>query len=174
MIARKTSKSMRKSVWLELNKAIDRLGVTNMIKVHKTDMSFESLVSKGSITLVGLDDVERLKSITPMKDNSFNVCIIEEATEVSEWDYQQLLIRQRGISNFPKKMILLFNPIYRQHWIFRLFFEGHNGSTDKYYETDEISILKTTYKDNNFLGDEEKKSLEDLKYNSPYHYQVYC
>lgn len=174
LIARKTAKSMRKSVWLELNKAIERLDVGHLIKIHKTDMTFESLVSKGSITLVGLDDSERLKSITPIRDNAFNVCMIEEATEVSEFDYQQLLIRQRGLSDFPKKMILLFNPIYRQHWIYRLFFEDKVPTDIQEFEYDNVSILKTTYKNNKFLGEEEKQTLENLKFTSPYHYQVYC
>jgi len=174
IVARKTAKSMRKSVWLELNKAIYRYKLQDYIKVHKTDMVFESLVGNGSITLVGLDDSERLKSLTPLKADAFDTCMVEEATEISEMDYQQLLIRQRGISEFPKRMILLFNPVFRQHWIYKMFFEGIWLDTDKHFEDEKITILKTTYKDNKFLGEEEKQTLENLRITSPYHYEVYC
>jgi phage terminase large subunit len=175
IIARQTLKSMRKSVWLELTKAIYRFKVQEYVEFNKTDMFIECKMGNGSITLVGLDDVERLKSLTPAKADSFDTCIIEEATEIQEYDFQQLMIRQRGRSPFPKRMILLFNPIFRNHWIYKQYFEGDwIDGKDTYIEQEDKLILKTTYKDNKFLGEEEKKTLEDMKRTSPYHYEVYC
>lgn len=127
-------------------------------------------------------DTERLKSITPIHADAFDKIILEEATEFTEDDFSQICLRQRGNSEFKKSVYLLFNPIFQKHWIFKRFFAIYEDQIDFNEELsilweDEfknISILKTTYEDNIFLGQEEIDTLEGLKYTSPYHYNVYC
>jgi phage terminase large subunit len=65
---------------------------------------------------------------------------------------------------------MLFNPIFKTHWIFKEFFSQWSDG-DKYYEDDNIRILKTTHLDNDFLTEEDHKRLENES--DPYWHNVY-
>jgi phage terminase large subunit len=60
-------------------------------------------------------------------------------------------------------MILSFNPINIQHWIKRHFIDSGLAT-----------VCFSTYKDNKFLTDADKKALEDLKLIDEYTYRVYA
>jgi phage terminase large subunit len=63
-----------------------------------------------------------------------------------------------------------FNPILQSHWLYTDYFKNlvWNGRA---YMDDEISILKTTYKDNRFLTKQDITRLENEK--DKYRYDVY-
>jgi phage terminase large subunit len=119
-----------------------------------------------------LDDVEKLKSITPKKGVITDIWA-EEATETEEGSLKQLEKRLRGGSeNIPKRITLTFNPILQSHWIYQTYFSGFAWADDqKYYSTPELAILKTTYKDNRFLTKQDVERLENEK--DKYYYDVY-
>jgi len=71
----------------------------------------------------------------------------------------------------PKRLILLFNPILKSHWIYKEYFSGKFLDGDVCYSDDHLSILKTTYKDNRFLEEEDIYELENE--NVEYFYNVY-
>ena len=50
-----------------------------------------------------------------------------------------------------KRLILSFNPVYQTHWIYREYFKGRWDASSTRYDSDILSILKTTYRDNTFL-----------------------
>lgn len=171
LVARQVARTLRGSVMTEFQKAIDAWGVASLFSINKTDGTI-TCVNGYQIVFVGLDDVEKLKSITPAK-GVFTDIWIEEATETTEDSYRQLLKRQRGGSDDVKKRIILsFNPILQQHWIYKRFFAGigwAEGQTE--YNTPDLLILKTTYKDNRFLTDDDRRDLENET--DPYFYNVY-
>jgi phage terminase large subunit len=173
LIARQTLVSIGKSTWLELNKLIREYDLTKYFTISKSDKVI-SCVSGGSIQCVGAEDVERIKSITPIHRDSFSRLWIEEATELSSDSITQLRIRMRGVSKYRKQTILTFNPIYKGHHLFKSYFEAigwdDNSTT---YEDDNLFILKTTYLDNRFLDQSEVEFLEGLKTTTPYFYNVY-
>ena len=84
-------------------------------------MIIEAKASGAQIVFAGLDDVEKIKSITPAK-GVFTDIWMEEATECDYGDYKQLDKRLRGRSGFKKRFILSFNPVYLTHWIYVEFF----------------------------------------------------
>lgn len=59
-------------------------------------------------------------------------------------------------------MILSFNPINISHWIKKHFIDSGLAT-----------VVHTTYKDNKFLTDDDRKVLESFKDTDPYYYQVY-
>jgi phage terminase large subunit len=87
---------------------------------------------------------------------------VEEATETQEADINQLKVRLRG-GKSKKQMLLSFNPINIQHWI-----KGH------FIDSGLATVCFSTYKDNKFLTDDDRKALEDLKNSDEYVYRVYC
>lgn len=53
-----------------------------------------------------------------------------------------------------------FNPILKTHWIYQDFFKNWQDNKTV-YKDNELSILKTTYKDNKFLTPDDIYSLEN-------------
>jgi len=172
LICRQTKTSIRGSVATEINKIIDEWGLSDLFSINKTDGTI-TCVNGYQIAFAGLDDVEKLKSIT-FKKGALTDIIVEEATETNRNSVKQLMKRQRGkVDDGVKKTItLLFNPILQNHWIFQEYFSGL-GWTDnqKDYKSEKLVILKTTYKDNRFL---EKDDIDELENETDeYFKQVY-
>ena len=154
---RKVANTLRHSVFALFNHIIFTMGLRDFFTSNKTDMSYQC-VTGAEIVLLGLDDVEKLKSIYGVTD-----IWVEEANEISENDMKQLNLRLRG-GDQDKRIILTFNPILQTHWLKQYFFD---------LPKENAGIHKTTYKDNWFLDDEYKQELENLKNIDPYFYQVY-
>lgn len=145
------------------------MGLTQYYKISKAAMVITCTLNDRQILFAGLDDSEKIKSITPI-DSVLHKVFIEEATEIKREAYKQLTKRLRGKSEFSKCVIMAFNPILRSHWIYTEFF-SHWEDNKTSYEDDKLCILKTTYKDNMFLEEDDRKRLEDET--DPYYYQVY-
>jgi phage terminase large subunit len=166
LICRKTARTIKRSVMNELLKAIDNLKMNNLFELNKTDNSL-TCVNGAQILTAGLDDSEKIKSITPSRGVITDIWI-EEATEVEYEDVQQLRKRLRGESKLNKRLIMSFNPIYQTHWLYKEYFGKFSGT---YYNNDDIMILKTTYKDNHFLTQQDIENMENEK--DEYFYNVY-
>jgi len=171
LVCRNVATTIGMSVFNEITKAISNMGLTKYYKINRSTMSVTCLLNNRQILFAGLDDAEKIKSVTPIDDVLHRIWI-EEATEVKREAYKQLTKRLRGNtkSKFSKCVILSFNPILRSHWIYKEFFgEWQDDKTS--FENNRLSILKTTYKDNLFLTDDDRKQLEDET--DEYYYQVY-
>lgn len=159
LVVRKVAKTLRGSCWNEIRKAIARCNLSGHFRIRQSDMIIEARDSGAQIVFAGLDDVEKIKSITPAR-GVFTDIWMEEATECDYGDYKQLDKRLRGRSKFQKRFTLSFNPVYRTHWIYTEFFSiWDDGKT--YAESAALSILKTTHKDNRFLAPEDHEALEN-------------
>ena len=160
LITRNTQLSVRKSVFNEILKAISFFKVDKLFSVNKTDLVI-TCHNGYSIMMAGLDDSEKIKSITPAKGVITDI-IIEEATETDYAAVKQLHKRLRGFSKVKKRVMLLFNPILKSHWIFQEYF-GNWDESKNVYKDDNLLIVKTTYKDNKFLTDDDIYQLENEK-----------
>ncbi|MGI6691171.1 MAG: PBSX family phage terminase large subunit [Christensenellales bacterium] len=149
LILRNVAKTLRGSVWNEVTKAIANMGLSAWFNVGKSDMTITALNNGAQIMFAGLDDVEKIKSITPANGVLTDIWV-EEATEIDYEDYKQLEKRLRGLSRHKKRITLSFNPVYKDHWLFKQFFGGW-ADDDTAYRDEHLTIIKTTYKDNRFL-----------------------
>ena len=172
LIVRKTQNSIIDTVWAQTIEGINNfpIEVSSAFKIKKSERKI-CAPNKYMALFKGLDDIERLKGIKP-DVGVFDTVIMEEATEATYDDYKKLRKRLRGLGEHPKRIILLFNPIDVEHWIYKEFFENKWDNDKSFYEDDNISILRTTYKDNiKNLGKEEIDDLENEV--DQYYYQVY-
>lgn len=112
----------------------------------------------------GLDDPEKLKSITFEKGDLTDIWI-EEANEIVEDAFDQLDLRLRGINKIPFQITLSYNPVSALHWLKKRF---HDRTVDNNIN------LKTTYHDNKFIDEAYKAKLEALKDTSPILYKIYA
>lgn len=170
LIVRKTGDSLRRSTFNEVVSKLYDMNVQNYFNVNKADMIITCKLHNRQIMFRGLDDVEKLKSIKPLNGVITDIWL-EEATECSYADYKQLDKRLRGRTDFIKRIMFSFNPIVKSHWIYEEFFKDRWLDGGQYVESDGVSILKTTYRDNRFLTQDDIERLESEK--DPYYRMVY-
>lgn len=161
LVVRQTGDTNRKSTFPLFKQVIKNWNLSKYFKINEGDMRIKCLLTNNEIAFAGLDDVEKIKSIT-FENGELTDIWIEEATECQEADINQLKVRLRG-GKSKKQMILSFNPINVQHWIKRHFIDSNLAT-----------VCFSTYKDNKFLTADDRKALEDLKEVDEYTYRVYC
>ena len=159
LVARNVGRTSRTSTFNEIRKTIISWKLDDYFKINKADMVI-TCINGYQILFQGLDDVEKIKSITP-ENGVITDILVEEATETAENDIKQLEKRLRGKAKAKKRITLIFNPILKTHWIFRKYFSGRFFDGDKSYNDGGVSILHTTYKDNRFLEQDDIDALEN-------------
>ncbi len=169
LICRNTAGTIKRSVFNEITKSIINFKLSSFFKINKSDMVITCLLNNNQILFCGLDDPEKIKSITPIQGVVTDIWV-EEATETDYKAIKQLQKRLRGKSKVKKRITISFNPVLKTHWLFNEYFSLWDD-TKNLYKADDILILKTTYKDNKFLTVDDKKALEDET--DKYFYEVY-
>ncbi len=108
----------------------------------------------------------RIKSMTDLTGIWF-----EEPTELTFEEFKTIRIRLRGqeLKEGYRQRTYTFNPIDKNHWLHKFFFEP-----DEKGKLRQSERLKYTYKDNPFLDADYIEELEDLKNIDPIYYSVYA
>ena len=161
LVVRQTGDTNRRSTFPLIKQVIRNWNLSEHFKINESDMRIKCLLTGNEVAFAGLDDVEKIKSIT-FENGELTHEWVEEATECLEADINQLKVRLRG-GKSKKQMVLSFNPINVQHWIKKHFIDSGLAT-----------VCFSTYKDNKFLTDDDRKALEDLKFTDEYTYEVYC
>lgn len=169
LVCRNVGATLRQSVFQEVVKAIGGMGLSGFFSVNKSDMTITCANGYQAI-FRGLDDVEKIKSTTPAKGVLTDVWV-EEATECKLEDIKQLFKRLRGKTDKKKRVTFSFNPVLKSSWLYKEYFEGLFGDLDNVFISDELLIVKTTYKNNAHLSPDDIKELEDET--DPYFHSVY-
>lgn len=159
LVIRKVGTTLRNSCFAEIQNIISTWGLSELFNINKTDMEI-TCKNGNKIIFCGLDDVEKLKSISGITS-----MWVEEASELEQQDLQQLDLRLRGKTEHYKQIMITFNPISILHWLKTYFFDTKRDGT---------KTLHSTYKDNRFIDDEYKAVLEGMKDVDEYYYNVYC
>lgn len=173
LICRQVGRTLRLSVFAEVCSVIGTWGLGAEFSINKSEMLI-TCENGYQIAFVGLDDVEKLKSIRPAV-GAWTDIWIEEATETDRITVKQLMKRQRGGSRDTKKrLVLSFNPILQTHWIYETYFSrvGWSDKQTEYRAEDgSLSILKTWYIHNRFLTPDDVRDLENEE--DDYFFNVY-
>lgn len=156
---RKVGDTVEDSIYSELLAAIEVRQASHEFKVNKTKHSFLHIPTGNQILCKGLDDVAKVKSI-----KGITGMWLEEATEFEEPDFDQLNLRIRGQKKNYVQYLLSFNPIDENHWLKKRFIDKKD---------DEATVLITTYKDNDFLTEEDVKQLLNLAGRNQLFFDVY-
>lgn len=162
LVVRAVAKTLRESCFDQLKTQAHQYYEDAIYKIPSGKSSdMYMLFKNGSeILFAGLDDVEKLKSI-----HDITMIWIEEGSEITESDFNQLDIRLRGKTKYYKQIILTMNPISATHWCKARFFDRKD---------ERVRTHLSTYLDNRFLPAEDRLTLEAFKETDPYYYQVYC
>lgn len=160
LVVRQTGNTNRNSTFALFKQVISQWNLSQQFKINESDLRIKC-VNGNEIIFSGLDDTEKLKSVT-FESGELTDIWIEEATETLEEDINQLKVRLRGGTS-KKQMVLSFNPVNINHWIKKHFIDSGLAT-----------VCHSTYKDNKFLTEEDKKVLESFKNTDTYYYNVYC
>jgi len=163
LVIRNTATSNKNSTFALFKQVINKWKLEKFFKINQSELRITCVLNKHEIIFAGLDDVEKLKSVT-FSNGELTDIWVEEASEVEESDFNQLDVRLRG-KGIEAQIVVSFNPININHWLKKRFFDINK---------DNATVLKTTYKDNNFLDVAYKQLLESYKETDPYYYDVYC
>ena len=161
LVIRKYGTTLKDSVFDLFLGILSKWRLLPYCKVNLSNYSIK-LPNDSQFLFKGLDDREKIKSITDITD-----IWCEEATELSEDDFTQLDLRLRAMAD-GLQLLVSFNPVSKVNWVYRKWFaEGHNMY-------DNTFILHTTYRDNKFLPDAYIKALEEKQRTNYVYYKIYA
>ena len=159
LIIRKFGTTLKDSVFQLIIDTLKKWHLFQYCDVNKSTYTI-TLPNESVILFKGLDDSEKIKSITDITD-----IWCEEGTELSEDDFTQLDLRLRALVD-DLQIFISFNPVSKLNWVYRRWFGPDKVITN-------TLILKTTYKDNKFLPKEYIDALEAKARTNPNYYRVY-
>lgn len=158
LVIRKVGTTVKDSVWALFKELTARM--PEVVKqINKSEYTVE-LVNGSEFLFKGFDDPEKIKSIQGITD-----IVIEEATELTENDFDQLNLRLRARVGM-LQIYLMFNPVSKANWVYKRFFENGTPLNTK--------IIHTTFKDNPTLPKEYTESLLDMINRNPAYYKIYA
>ena len=165
LVLRKVGRTTKNSTFQLILDTLVQFKIKDKCKINKTDYSIE--LPNGSLFLCsGLDDPEKIKSITGLTD-----AWLEEATEFAQDDFNQIDLRIRDPFAQHQQIILSFNPVSKANWCYLQFF-AENPELDAFRE--KIKIVKSNYLDNPHLPQQYIDSLLLLKNTNPVYYSIYA
>lgn len=168
---RKSDITNRDSTFAELTGAIYKMfgeKYDDYFRITKSPMVITCRSNGNMIIFRGMNDEkqrEKLKSITFQKGKLTDVWL-EEATEFTQADLEIIDDRLRG--ELPPgqfyQIRMTFNPVNKNHWIKRLFFDIPDPNVITHH---------STYLSNRFIDEAYKARMERRKLVDPEGYQIY-
>jgi len=156
LLIRKVARTIRNSQFSLIKSLIYDYDLENKFRFRESDLTITNSENNNVIISVGVDDREKLKSI-----HGITSIWIEEATELDRKDFTQIDLRLRNRTGNYKQIIMTYNPVDANHWL--------NTSHPK-----DAVIVKTTYKDNQYLDDSYIEVLNNLKDEDREYYDIYA
>lgn len=171
LCVRKSDITNRDSTFAELTGALYRMFGDKAGRYWQVNLSPMSLVCRhngNTIIFRGVNDErqrEKLKSITFQRGKLTDVWI-EEATEITQSDFEIIDDRLRGelpLGQF-YQIRLTFNPVNKNHWIKKVFFDTPDPN---------VLTHHSTYLENRFIDDAYRQRMERRKRVDPEGYRIY-
>lgn len=162
---RKTERTLRDSVFSDLKWAMEKLGVSHLWRCTTSPLEMVYIPTGQKILFRGLDSGFKVTSIS-VPTGILCWLFIEEAYEINkEEDFDILNESIRGImpDGYWKRVTVIFNP-----WNERIFWKK------RFFDdpADDALAMTTTYKDNPYLSEQDKKMFEDMRVRNPRRYAV--
>ena len=153
LLMRKQTTQLRDSVWKEILQVIDDFHLSQFFTVNKTEFRITCLINGTEFKCLGLDEPEKIKGFADISD-----VFLDEVTGFNQEDVELIDGTLRSPKfKLPLQMYFSFNPISKANFVYK-FFGFDTGITPP-----NTFILKSTYLDNPFLGENVAERYEALK-----------
>lgn len=147
-ICRKTFPALRATAYRDFLEILTNEEIYDEKYHNKTEATYR--LFGNLVEFVSIDQPQKVRG------RKRDILFINEANEISQEDWRQLVLRTTG------RIILDYNPSDEFHWIY----------TDV-VERDDAEFYKTTYLDNPFLTSVQVAEIEKLKDQDPEYWRVY-
>ena len=161
LVVRKIDVSIRASVFQEFINRLEEMQLKKYCTINQKNFTID-LPNGSQFIFKGLSNSESIKSISGIDD-----IFIEEATQLTKADFQQLNLRMRSKKE-GQQIHLLFNPVSKMNWVYKYF------QFDKETIPNNTKIIKTSYKDNSFLNKDYVAEMERMKETNYSWYKIYA
>ena len=111
IVSRRTGATLRNTCFSLFKDVLAKWKLLPYVKIRETDFNIK-FPNGSEIIFLGLDEETKLLSL-----NNIGTVWIEEAFEVPKAIVEQLNLRMRG-NNENQQIILSFNPISKNHWLY--------------------------------------------------------
>ena len=159
MCVRKIYNTVKDSCFAELKRRIVERKLEEYFETTRSPMLIKNKLTGCEFIFKWLDDPEKVKSVEWVSR-----IWIEEATELTKDDFDQLDLRLRGKQEM--QITCSFNPTDAEHWLN----EYHRTK----WETEDQTCLHSTYKDNAFVWPEYEKVMDRLMESNQNYYNIYA
>ena len=149
-VVRLAMPSIKRSIFRDFVEIMNLMGIYDAKRMNKTDMIYT--FENGSI----IEFFATADNEQKVRGSKRDILFINEANEVSEWEFTQLRMRSLSFS------IVDFNPSFtEEHWLFKKL-------------TDERTYhFVSTFIDNPFLPDAVKEEIMSYKYTNPALWRIF-
>ena len=163
LVVRRFSNTNKQSTYTDLKWAANRMKVSHLFKFNESLPEITVKETGQKILFRGLDDPLKITSIT-VDTGLLSWLWLEEAYQVENQDKFDTLVESiRGSvddKNFFKQITVTFNPWSERHWLKSAFFDEETRFNDVFADT-------TTYRDNEWLDQQDIDRYEDLWRTNP-------
>lgn len=170
LVIRRYSNTNRQSTYTDLTWAIHQLRADSLFKCNSGMPEITYVPTGQKILFRGLDDPLKITSIAvPVGNLSF--VWVEEAFEIENADKFETVVESiRGTNPDPeffKQVTLSFNPWSETHWLKKKFWDKDTRYSNVFAQT-------TTFRINEWLGDDDRKRYLDLYRTNPRRARIVC
>jgi phage terminase large subunit len=148
-VVRKSFPSLRGSVLRDFIEIMNILNLYNVENHNKTEQVY-TFTNGSTMEFFSIDTAQKVRG------RKRDVCYCNEANELEFDDFQQLSLRTT------KTLFLDFNPSDNEHWLYDLL------------KDERATLIKSTYLDNIFLGEDIIKEIENLINIDENYYKIYA
>lgn len=148
-VVRKSFPSLRGSVLRDFIEIMMGLNLYTEDNHNKSEQRY-TFNNGSTMEFFSIDDPQKVRG------RKRDICYCNEANELDFEDFQQLSLRTN------KCIFFDFNPSDNEHWIYDL------------CNDDRAVLIKSNYKDNNFLSDTIKEEIENLIRIDENYYKIYA
>lgn len=170
LVVRRFSNTNKQSTYTDLKWAASQLGVYDKFKFNESTPEITVKSTGQKILFRGLDNELKITSITV---NVGMLCWawFEEAYQIETPEKFDTVVESiRGMHDAPdfyKQITVTFNPWSERHWLKEAFFDNETKKKDVFSDT-------TTFKDNEWLDEQDRQRYLDLYRTNPRRAMVVC
>lgn len=170
LVVRRFSNTNKQSTYTDFKWAANRLKVTDLFKFNESLPEITVKATGQKILFRGLDDELKITSIT-VDVGVLCWAWFEEAYQIeNQAKFDTVVESIRGAYDAPdfyKQITVTFNPWSEHSWLKGAFFDDETRYKDVFYDT-------TTFRDNEWLDDQDRNRYLDLYRTNPRRAVVVC
>jgi phage terminase large subunit len=174
LYGRYTNVSGKDSTFPEVEEKIKLMGWNKAFNI--TNNRIEGVLNDSKIVFKGFKTGSNTQTASLKSLKDFSSLIIEEAEEIPDFDtYEKVSLSIRGNNNEseePNIKVLILNPVTKEHWIFKEFFESKGVQAGFNGVKDNVCYIHTSYLDClEHVPEDIIRSFDSMKIHKPKRYE---